>query len=315
MPNPFQPFFDQQPFVVLDGALATELERHGADLKDDLWSAKVLVENPELIYQVHLDYLKAGADVITTASYQASFPGFRQKGIDQKQAEKLLQLSIDLARRAVDDFWQEPTHQKGRLKPLVAASIGPYGAFLADGSEYRGDYGVFAKVLDNFHRPRVEFLAKAGADVLAFETVPSAMEAEVLFHIMSGFDNLKYWISFSCKNSNCIVDGSRLSFVIKPFTTTSSVVAIGINCTAPQYITGLLKEAKAVTDKLLMIYPNSGEGWDAEHHCWVDIQGTLTLAQQATDWHQAGARIIGGCCRTSPEDIHELRQVMATMAP
>ena len=131
---------------------------------------------------------------------------------------------------------------------------------------------------------------------------------------MKKYKKLKYWISFSCKNDICICDGSKLSNVIKPFTTSPNVVAIGINCTAPQFITGLLKEAKAVTDKPLMVYPNSGEGWDAEQHCWINTPGMRTLAEQASEWYQAGARIIGGCCRTSPEDIHELRKVMATMA-
>ncbi len=308
--NPFQPFLTRQPFIVLDGALATELEHRGADLRDSLWSAKILLENPDLIYQVHLDYLKAGADVITTASYQASFPGFRQKGIGQKQAEELLQLSVDLAQQAVDDFWQEPAHQHARFKPIVAASIGPYGAYLANGSEYHGNYGVSAKVLEDFHRPRIEFLAKAGADVLAFETIPSWQEAQMLNHILSNFSNLKYWLSFNCNSRSDISDGTNFAKILVELNDFENLVAVGINCTAPEYIDPLLQVAQTISHKPLMVYPNSGEIWNTEEQCWMHQPNIKSLSEQAWQWHHAGARIIGGCCRTRPEDIRALRALI-----
>ncbi|GJM35620.1 MAG: homocysteine S-methyltransferase YbgG [Saprospiraceae bacterium] len=311
MQNPLQPFLDQQAFLVLDGALATELEKRGANLNDALWSAKILLENPELIYRVHLEYLYAGADILTTASYQASFPGFRQKGIGHQQSCELLQLSVNLARSAVEDFWKEPKNRKGRLKPLVAASIGPYGAFLADGSEYRGHYGISAPELHDFHREKVEFLANSGADLLAFETIPSVLEAEIFIHIISKNNRIKSWLSFSCKNDFQISDGTLFGEVVKMADPIPEILAIGINCTPPEHIDGLLKAANLLTQKPLIVYPNSGEGWDAEHHCWTAAEKPATLHSQALLWYRSGARIIGGCCRTGPEDIREVRLVLA----
>ncbi len=157
--NPFERFLGDGGVVILDGALATELEQRGANLNDALWSARILLEDPDLIRQVHYDYLVAGADVITTASYQATFEGFARRGLDHEQAAELMRLSVRLALEARDAFWAEPANRAGRVRPLVAASVGPYGAYLADGSEYRGDYGLSVAELMDFHRPRMAVLA------------------------------------------------------------------------------------------------------------------------------------------------------------
>src|SRR6516165_4358434 len=178
MINPFQPFLDQAGVVILDGALATELERRGANLDDPLWSARMLLDGPDLIRQIHLDYFRAGADVATSASYQASFAGFARRGLNQAQAAELMVRSVRLAQEARDLFWPENT--QGRLRPLVVASVGCYGATLHDGSEYRGDYGLTVAQLIDFHRPRLEILANSGADLLACETIPCMVEAEAL---------------------------------------------------------------------------------------------------------------------------------------
>ncbi len=142
--------------LIVDGALATELERRGADLHDPLWSAKCLLERPDLIREVHLDYLKAGADIVTTATYQATFEGFGGRGIGYEGAARSMRDAVALAIAARDEFWSEPLRRDERLWPLVAASVGPYGAMLADGSEYRGRYSIDDRGLAEFHRPRLE---------------------------------------------------------------------------------------------------------------------------------------------------------------
>ena len=224
----FRQHLAAQKFVVLDGALATELERHGADLNDPLWSAKLLLENPALIQQVHLDYLLAGADVITTASYQATFEGFAQRGIPPSQAKKLLQRSVQLAHNARDEFWSKTENRKNRLRPLVAASIGPYGAYLADGSEYRGKYGLTVGQLKAFHRPRWQALLQAGPDLLACETIPCLEEAQAYVEMLGETPQAQAWLSFSCQDAAHLSDGSKFCEAVKLAEGCGQVVAVGV---------------------------------------------------------------------------------------
>jgi homocysteine S-methyltransferase len=315
--NPLAAFVEDKGFVVLDGGLATELERRGADLNDPLWSAKLLVDAPERIEQVHYDYFLAGADVGTSASYQATFEGFAARGSNRADSEKLLRLSVDLVRRARDRFWREPSNRPTRREPLVAASIGCYGAFLHDGSEYRGDYGLSRSELVDFHRPRFEVLADAGADLLAFETIPSLLEAEAIVELLEGrSEPLPAWVSFSCRNEREVSHGELLAECIRVASAAEAVVAVGINCTAPRWIAGLLTSARGATRKLLVVYPNSGEGWDASRHLWTPAPHLPSdPIEEAREWHRLGARVLGGCCRTTPETIRRLKQVVAQDAP
>lgn len=293
--------------IILDGALATELEARGANLNDPLWSARMLLEQPAMIRQVHLDYFLAGADVATTASYQASFEGFQRRGLALQDARALMQLSVELAMEAREQFWATPGNQAGRIFPLIAASIGPYGAFLADGSEYKGRYGLTIPELIGWHRPRMEALLETGPDILACETIPCPEEAEALLRLLEEFPEARAWISFSCRDGRHISQGELFRDVVEIVDGAAQVLAVGVNCTAPRYISSLLEEARAVTEKPLVAYPNSGERWDAARHCWVEGEredgfGTLPLA-----WHAHGACLLGGCCRTGPEDVRALR--------
>jgi len=298
-----KPFLEQQGFVMLDGALATELERHGADLKHELWSAKMLIEAPEMIRQVSQDYLLAGADIITTATYQASFEGFDKVGIDRARAGNLMQLSVDLAMLAREAFWSNYENHRGRLRPLVAASIGPYGACLADGGEYHGNYGLDREALVDFHRPRMEELAHSDADMLAFETIPSKLEAQALIELLADFPQRKAWLSFSCKDELHSCHGELFAECAALADTSDQIVAVGINCTAPQYVVPLLESAGSIS-KPQMVYPNSGEEWVADEYRW---SGTAVGSLSAASWYEAGARVIGGCCRTTPDDIARMR--------
>jgi homocysteine S-methyltransferase len=298
-----EPFLEQQGFVMLDGALATELERRGADLKHELWSARMLIEAPEMIRQVSQDYLVAGADIIATATYQASFEGFEKTGISRARASNLMQLSVDLAVLAREAFWSSYDNHLGRLRPLVAASIGPYGACLADGGEYHGNYGLDKKALIEFHRPRMAELAHSDADLLAFETIPSKLEAEALIELMAEFPQRKAWLSFSCKDEQHVCHGESFADCAALAETSDQIIAVGVNCTPPQYLVPLLKSAQHI-NKPLIVYPNSGEEWVADENRW---SGTACEAQAAVAWYDAGARVIGGCCRTGPEDIARMR--------
>ena len=314
MHDPFQPLLDRWGAVILDGALATELERRGADLQDALWSARLLLDAPEWIRSVHQDYLRAGADVLITASYQASYAGFARRGLAVAAVEDLFRLSVALAQDACHSFWADSTHRAGRMRPLVAASIGPYGAYLADGSEYRGDYGISVAELMAWHRPRMAVLAAAGADLFALETIPCLAEVEALAALLAEFPHMPAWLACSCRDGASLSSGEPLVAAARIAAQTRQIVAVGVNCTAPRFVQDLLAAARRGTEKALLCYPNSGETWDAAARCWVEGSGVTDFVEPARRWYAAGARLIGGCCRTTPHDIAAIAQALRATA-
>jgi homocysteine S-methyltransferase len=256
----------------------------------------------------------------TSASYQATFAGFSARGLDESRSRELLRLSVELVRRARDRFWEDPASREGRRFPLVAASVGCYGAFLHDGSEYSGDYGLSRDALREFHRPRLEILADAGPDLLAFETIPSRLEAEAIVSLLSELEVPPSWVSFSCRSSREVSHGESFADCAALVATSSTVVAVGVNCSAPRFVSGLLEAFPGSLAKHRMAYPNSGELWDGVRHAWT-AGGTpeRPLEEQAPQWYRLGARILGGCCRTTPDTIAALRrrleEVVAHDAP
>jgi homocysteine S-methyltransferase len=301
--NPIKSILGNFPLMILDGAMATELERQGCNLNDNLWSAKVLMENPELIKQVHMDYFTAGADCAITASYQATVEGFVKRGLNEAEALNLIQTSVQIASKARDDFWADPANRINRPRPLVAASVGPYGASLADGSEYRGDYQVSEDDLVRFHRPRMEALIGAGADILACETIPCLMEARAITRLLGEFPGIYAWVSFSAKDELYISNGELIAECAEWLDMQEQVAAIGINCTPPKYIPSLIKEIKSHSTKPVVVYPNSGENYDAATKTWKGLSSGKGFGHSAHHWYEFGAQLIGGCCRTKPEDI------------
>ncbi len=304
MRSPFEPFLEAHGVVVLDGALATELEARGADLRDPLWSAKALVEAPELVRAIHYDYYQAGADVATSASYQATFEGFAARGIAAPEAAELMKLSVRLAREARDAFWEE-AGKDNRPRPIVAASVGCYGAHLHDGSEYRGDYGLSVGQLVDFHRSRFAVLAESGADLLGCETVPCRLEAEALVRLFEEFPETPVWVSFSCRDGKHVSHGETLAECLDLVIERPQVIAAGINCTAPGYVSDLLRTVPDVA-RPLIVYPNSGERWDGTEHRWMPASAGPEIEACAGEWYALGARILGGCCRTTPATIRNL---------
>jgi homocysteine S-methyltransferase len=308
--DPLAPFLDGGGVLVLDGGLATELEGLGLDLDHPLWSAHVLEEAPDAIGVVHRAYLEAGADCITTASYQATLEGFAREGLSHAQGARLLRRSVALAVAARDAFWSEPANRVSRHRPLVAASIGPYGAYLANGAEYTGDYDLDEAGLAAFHRERLEILAASGADLLACETIPSAAEARALAKLLGAVPGALAWFAFSCRDGERISDGTPFVECVRELAPHPQIVALGINCTAPTYVDGLLRAARLATAKPLVAYPNSGERYDAASRTWQGLRSAEDWGECGREWHDAGARLIGGCCRTGPGHIRSLRAAL-----
>ncbi|MDH4158896.1 MAG: homocysteine S-methyltransferase [Actinomycetota bacterium] len=283
--------------VVLDGGLSTELERQGSDISGRLWSARLLRDSPAAVVAAHRAFFSAGADVATTASYQATYEGFAAVGLDHDETTRLLQRSVRLARDAADEVTDRPT--------WVAASVGPYGAMLADGSEYHGDYGLTVGQLRAFHRPRLEALAASGADILALETVPAAAEAEAL---LAEVDRLRFpaWLSLSVAGSRTRA-GEAVAEVYRMAADVDAVVAVGVNCSAPDDVSRVVPLA-AASGRPVVAYPNSGEGWDAVTRSWVGDPGFDPEA--VTGWVRDGARLVGGCCRVTPDQISDIARVV-----
>lgn len=298
---------EKQGFIVLDGALATELERHGSDLNSNLWSADVLLKNPSLIQQVHLEYFLAGADVAITSSYQVSAQGLEKAGLSTVDVSNLVRRSVQLASRARE----EANAKQPNRNHLIAGSVGPYGAFLADGSEYRGDYDLSEEELRQFHRARLEALIYAGVDLLAIETIPSFSETLALKALLVEYPTARAWFSFTLRDGSHISDGTSLAKVVDVLDTCAQVVAIGVNCVPPELTMDALKVLASLTAKPLVVYPNSGESYDASSKSWDNKRNQSSdLARLSSEWLDLGAKFIGGCCRTTPEDIRRIRAVL-----
>ena len=308
--GPLSELLAAQDCIVLDGGLATELERRGVDLGDALWSARQLVDGPDLIREVHEAYFVAGADVAVSSSYQASFTGFAARGIGFRHAVQLMALSVELAKEAREKFWSDSGRRARRAWPLVAASIGPYGASLADGSEYRGNYGISRQQLADFHGPRLAALMSARPDLMAIETIPSVDEAVLVLELLAAWPEMGAWVSFTCRDSAHLSDGGAVAEAIAAVAGHPLVAAVGFNCVAPSLAEELLEAAARVTGKPLVIYPNSGERWDAARRQWVPGEAPFDFGAGARRWFERGARLIGGCCRTGPETIRTIRTAL-----
>ncbi|MEM6877736.1 MAG: homocysteine S-methyltransferase [Bacteroidota bacterium] len=299
--------FDTDYPIVLDGGLSNVLEADGCELDHKLWTANLIRYRPEAIVQAHLAYITAGADCIITSSYQASLPGLQDQGYSAKAAKGLLVESVRLAEMAIELALNSGMTEK---KPLVAASIGPYGAYLADGSEYRGNYKVSDQLLYDFHLDRIHILDGTKADILACETIPSLQEAKVLSEILKNAQT-PAWISFSCKDGEHLNDGSKIEEALSIFKDQHRVFAIGVNCTHPSYISEIIGRIKqAQLGKKIVIYPNSGECYHPSDKAWKETNPRVSFLEMACEWLDLGVDIIGGCCRVGPQEISALKNFL-----
>lgn len=313
--GPLTPFIETG-VCVLDGGLATELECRGADLGDALWSAKALLESPGAIVDVHRAYFEAGADVAITASYQASEQGFAARGIDRAGTAALLQRSVELAGEARDDWLASlEGAARARPRPLVAASVGPYGAVLADGSEYRGNYDVSRRGLTDFHLARLEPLLQAGPDLLAIETIPSAIEAAAIVEALGKLgDPVPAWCTFTLRDGAHLADGGSLDDAIAAVAASPSIVAVGVNCSPPVAALDAVSDIAPKRSTPVIAYPNRGADWNPEAKAWTG-GADVDMAAVAVGLVEAGATIVGGCCGTGPDDVRAIATAVGALDP
>ena len=284
---------------VIDGGLASELEYLGAKIDGPLWSAHVLEDEPEKVLAVHRAYVEAGSQCIATCSYQVSRMGYAEVGLPPERADAALLRSVELARSVVAEFPDR--------RVLVAGSLGPYGAVLHNGAEYHGNYDCSYNDLVRFHRERIEVFANAGGsqrpDLLAFETFPSLEEARAVGEALADWPELRAWFSFSCRDEKHASHGEPVAECAALVAALPQTVAIGVNCVPPKWIPSLIGELRKGCDLPIMVYPNSGEGWDAARRCWSGTSEPEEFGTLAAEWFRAGAQIVGGCCRTRPAHI------------
>ncbi len=260
-----------------------------------------------MVSEVHMDYLAAGADCIATVTYQATFEGFRDRGLNPAEAEEAFHRAVRLAVEARDTFWARESNREGRLRPLVAGSIGPYGAYLADGSEYTGRYGLDEGALAEFHRRRWRLLANSDVDLVACETLPSVIEARALLALLAETTDVWAWMSFQCRDPAHLADGTPLRDAVEACDIAGRIAAVGVNCVPPQRVAPLMSIARTATSKPLMAYPNSGEAYDATTKTWKPAGEGSDPVQEAPKWRDSGANVLGGCCRTGPDTIARMR--------
>lgn len=313
----FKDYLENNSLLILHGALGTEMEALGYDISGKLWSAKYLLEKSEVIQELHETYVAAGADLITTSSYQATLPGLVEAGLTEKAAEQIIALTVRLAKAARDKVWGalNETEKAKRPYPLISGDVGPYAAYLANGSEYSGDYGeITINELKDFHRPRIQILLDQGVDLLALETIPNRLETQALIELLAEeFPEAEAYMSFTVQIPDAISDGNSLAEMAKLVSQSNQILAVGINCSSPLLYNQALSFLKN-TGKALITYPNSGEVYDGDSQTWKPKdKDALTLVEHSKYWHaHFGVKILGGCCRTRPNDIKALYQEFRT---
>lgn len=297
--------------LVIDGSMSTALEHMGVDLNHRLWTARALIDCPEKVKQVHKNYFRAGADCGITCSYQATIPGLMSIGCTEAEAERAICDSVRLLLEAREEWWEEEGRSLGRAWPLCLAGVGPYGAYLADGSEYRGNYGVSAQALREFHARRMRLLWEAGADLLLIETQPSLDEVLIEADIAEDL-RAEYWISFSCRDAAHINDGTPIARCAEKLSKDRPHLRmIGVNCTKPAYIAGLIGELQRHTALPIAVYPNSGEEYDPNTKTWHGAQDASSFYEYALDYFRSGAAAVGGCCTTVETHIRQAAEARA----
>ncbi len=308
MKTSLQSILDTCGIMVIDGSMSTALENMGLDLNHRLWTAKALAENPGLVKQVHINYFRAGADCGITCSYQASIPGLMSCGYSEEEAEDLIRRSVTLFLEARDEWWEQEGHAAGRAYPLCLAGMGPYGAYLANGTEYTGAYEVSDEELTAFHARRAKLLLDAGADILLFETQPSLHEALLEARIAEEM-GADYWISFSCRDGKHNGKGEPIAECAAALSKDHPhLQMLGVNCTKPEYIESLIRELKTATGLPVAVYPNSGEVYDPVTKTWTHAGGDLDFGTYALRCMAAGANAVGGCCTTVEKHIAQVAE-------
>ncbi|AXJ12179.1 homocysteine S-methyltransferase [Streptococcus pluranimalium] len=311
----FKQLIGQEKPAILHGALGTELEARGYDISGNLWSAKFLLDGSEVIQTIHRDYVLAGADIVTTSTYQASIASLVDVGLSVDEAKELIIKSVSLAKDAREEAWIElsQSEKQGRHYPLISGDVGPYAAYLADGSEYTGEYGEVTKeALKDFHRPRIALFVAEEVDLLALETMPNKLEIKALAELLSEeFPQVEAYLSITSQDGKFLSDGTPLEEVVEILAICPQILAVGVNCSSPSVSEKILESFSDLTELPLLAYPNSGEIYDGKTQTWHHGEdGELSVSECQVKWQGqfSQLKLVGGCCRTRPMDIARIKK-------
>lgn len=292
--------------LVLDGAMSDELQRQGTNLNSKLWTASALIDQEEKVYQAHLNYFKAGANVVITDTYQANLPAFEKAGYTQNQANEFIKKAVRVAKQARDDY-----EKQTGIHNYVAGTVGPYGAYLADGNEYRGDYELSPQEYLDFHLPRLKLILAEKPDLIALETQPKLTETKILLEwLTQNIPEVPVYVSFTLKNETTISDGTSLAHSAQVVDKYKQVIGIGINCVAPTLVTPALELLSKNTIKPLVVYPNQGASYNPEIKEWEEVKEHFNFSELTKTWYEKGARLIGGCCTTGPKEVKQISDTL-----
>lgn len=287
--------------TVIDGAMSTALEELGYNTQSELWTAAAIIDRPDLIYKVHFNYLKAGADLIMTDTYQANIDAFKKLGYSEPESKGFISHAVKIAQQARDDYEKETGKHA-----YIIGTVGPYGAYLADGNEYRGDYNLSFDEYKSFYYEKIKLIINAGADVIGIETQPKLSETKAILSIIHTLSPIPVYVSFTLKDATHISEGIKLSRAVANVAIDPYVSAIGVNCTKLEIVESALHIMKKVTKKPLIIYPNTSAKYNIKTKKWTKSSNSKDFKDYIIKWYNAGAQLIGGCCTTLPKEINEI---------
>ena len=283
----------KEPILLLDGAMGTELFRRGVKTRLPSWSAHALIENPTIVCEVHEDYIRAGAEIITTDTFRTTSRALQKEGLSQR-AKELTHLAVNLAKQARNQCADQPVWIAGSVAPLEDC--------------YEPDLSPDLETAFREHREFIGWLVEAGVDLILIETMNTVREAIAAARAAETC-GVPMFISWTCASDGNILNGESLKEAVSSLEQYKPSAFL-VNCTASKNIgPALWKMCEAATKVPIGAYANIGKpepvyGWEFTHEL-----DPSAYAREAEDWVRQGAKIVGGCCGTTPDHISELRNL------
>ncbi|KAF6215599.1 hypothetical protein GE061_010355 [Apolygus lucorum] len=288
----------------------TELELQTGAPADGhpLWASRFLVTDPEACVATYRELIRSGAGMVFTNTYQATPEAFMTHlELTESEALDVFKESVNLCRRAIKEEKMQNI--------IVAGSVGSINALRADGSEYSGEFcsGISRETYISKHRSRLQALVDGGVDFITFETLPCSEEALALIDLLREFPGIKGWISFFGRNTTEISNGEKFAdAAVKCWARgKDQLVAVGVNCLDPAWVTPLFLSLKASDPTIPFVaYPNSGEKYDTAAKKWTPCESQKRVADYFPEWLDMGIAYVGGCCRNTAEDLRDMKRTM-----
>ena len=282
---------------LLDGSMSFPMEQLGYNLKNKLWTGKALINNPDLIKDIHKGYIDAGADFISTSTYQISFDRLKNMGYQSEEIKKIFQKSVDIVKDAIEE-------SKLKKEIKIVGSFGPYASYDPEASEYIGEYDSTDIEIKKFHLNNIRIIEETDLDIILYETIPCLREIKILSEALS-HSTKEIWISITCNEEMEFRDGSSFKDACEIISKIEKITTMGINCFSPLLVKKAIDLLKKYSNKKILIYPNSGEIYNPKERFWTGNNEFNN--SMIKNWLSLYPDIIGGCCRIGYDDIKKMR--------